>query len=230
MKLQQTWVIAVATITVSLLATTVPSKSEVLVDETEAQVARQAQMANRYSEAKRYDVTITPPVRPGSQPLASLSPDQAMSPPAAASTGAAAPTANGDSPQARHSIDGGWSTEKGPAQNSSKPTAQPSQNKAATSAAAAVAAVAATPARAVYASDRPAMQVGAYRQASSAEKLKEKLLKNFDDVYVNQVVSGGEPLYRVRVGLGSRYNSLGDLKSQLAKGGYSCFPVSEPRP
>jgi cell division septation protein DedD len=222
MKLRKSGLVVFATITVTVLFSTVPSNSEILVDETEMAVAERARIAKRYSNPERYDVTITPPVRPGSEPLASLGSDKMgdMMDPAASDPNA--------SPQARHSIDGGWSTEKArPTQ--SKPASTPQGSKG-TKAGASAAAVAATPVRAVYASARPAMQVGAYRQAASAEKLKQKLLKSFDDVYVTQVVSGGEPLYRVRVGLGSSHDDLTQLKTNLAKGGYSCFPVSEPRP
>ena len=81
------------------------------------------------------------------------------------------------------------------------------------------------------ATDAPnqAMQVGAYRRRSSASDLRDRLAKTFDNVWMNESASGGESIYRVRVGVGGAVSSLSELKRQLVDRGYPCFAVTETR-
>jgi type II secretory pathway predicted ATPase ExeA len=69
------------------------------------------------------------------------------------------------------------------------------------------------------------LQVGAFRELRSAADMKARLQKHFDDVYISTVESGGEPLYRVRVG---RFRSNGDtlhMMQLLQAAGYASFRV-----
>ena len=69
------------------------------------------------------------------------------------------------------------------------------------------------------------LQVGAYRQRRSAEAMSEKLGDAFGDVQLVEVDSGGEKLYRVRVGRLPAGPALNDLKSRLLAAGYPAFEV-----
>ncbi|MFQ5478960.1 MAG: AAA family ATPase [Candidatus Binatia bacterium] len=71
------------------------------------------------------------------------------------------------------------------------------------------------------------LQVGAFRQVSSAMDFKKKLLPLFPDVYISRTDSGGEPLYRVRVGKFERSEQTEPLKARLLAAGYPSFRVSE---
>lgn len=73
-----------------------------------------------------------------------------------------------------------------------------------------------------------ALQVGAFREMRSATTLKKKLSKSFADVYVSPVDSGGEPLYRVRVGRFRTPEETLPLKQRLQAMGYPSFRVSQP--
>jgi hypothetical protein len=69
------------------------------------------------------------------------------------------------------------------------------------------------------------LQVGAYRQRRSAEQMSEKLGDAFGEVQVIEVDSGGEKLYRVRVGRMPAGPALSELKSRLLAAGYPAFEV-----
>jgi len=69
------------------------------------------------------------------------------------------------------------------------------------------------------------LQVGAYRQRRSADQMQEKLGDAFGEVQVVEVESGGEKLYRVRVGKLPAGPALTDLKSRLLAAGYPAFEV-----
>jgi cell division septation protein DedD len=71
------------------------------------------------------------------------------------------------------------------------------------------------------------LQVGAFRELRSAIALKGRLAKNFSDVYVSTVESGGEPLYRIRVGSFKAPEETLPMKMQLQAAGYPSFRVSE---
>ncbi len=72
-------------------------------------------------------------------------------------------------------------------------------------------------------------QVGAYREKHNAVELQEKLSKDFPDVYMTRIISGGEPLYRVRVGKLRDAAAIAKLKSRLRRAGFAAFPVTQPR-
>jgi cell division septation protein DedD len=71
------------------------------------------------------------------------------------------------------------------------------------------------------------LQVAAFRSLASAEELKSRLSKQFADVYVSEVISGGEPLYRVRVGKFKTSQESDALRAKLQAAGYASFRVSD---
>jgi type II secretory pathway predicted ATPase ExeA/cell division protein FtsN len=73
-----------------------------------------------------------------------------------------------------------------------------------------------------------ALQVGAFRERASAEALKAKLSRDFEDAYVSAVDSGGEPLFRVRVGKFRSPEDAAPLRERLQAAGYASFRVNEP--
>lgn len=75
---------------------------------------------------------------------------------------------------------------------------------------------------------RVALQVGAFRERASAEALKNELTRKFSEVYVSTIHSGGEPLYRVRVGRFTSPDETTPLRSRLQAAGYASFRVTEP--
>jgi general secretion pathway protein A len=71
------------------------------------------------------------------------------------------------------------------------------------------------------------LQVGAFRELKSAADLRARLQGKFSDVYISTVESGGEPLYRVRVG---HFRSEADsdaTKSSLQAAGFPSFRVTD---
>lgn len=70
-----------------------------------------------------------------------------------------------------------------------------------------------------------ALQVGAYRKRASAEAMKERLAPEFADTVVADATSGGETIYRVRVGRLPAGPALETQKRRLAEAGYPAFPV-----
>ena len=71
------------------------------------------------------------------------------------------------------------------------------------------------------------LQVGAFRNLKSAHALQRKLARTFSDVYISTVESGGEPLYRVRVGRFRTADESLTLKSRLLAAGFPSFRVTE---
>ena len=69
------------------------------------------------------------------------------------------------------------------------------------------------------------LQVGAFRQYGKATELRTALMKDFSDIEVLETQSGGESLFRVRVGHAPSKTGLAELKKQLAAAGYASFPV-----
>ncbi len=71
----------------------------------------------------------------------------------------------------------------------------------------------------------PAMslQVGAFRQVESAMSLKNRLLPRFPDTWISLINSGGEPLYRVRVGHFFGVEETTSLKAELLAHGFPSF-------
>jgi len=71
----------------------------------------------------------------------------------------------------------------------------------------------------------PAMslQVGAFRQVESAMSLKNRLLPRFPDTWISLINSGGEPLYRVRVGHFFGVEETVSLKAELLAHGFPSF-------
>jgi cell division protein FtsN len=150
--------------------------------------------------AERYEVTITPPKRPGTgttpeegdaTETESLEPGEEI-PPAAADS--AIPP--GNSASAAETTSAPRRTVAAPAPTTAGPLRT--------------------------------LQVGAYRRRSSADQLRDALLATFRDVTVLEVESGGEPLYRVNVGRMPRGPALEDLKRRLLAAGHPAFEVLAP--
>jgi len=74
---------------------------------------------------------------------------------------------------------------------------------------------------------RIALQVAAFRNLDSADELKALLARRFDDVYVSKILSGGTPLYRVRVGNFREASETQPLRKRLQAAGYASFRVTE---
>jgi cell division protein FtsN len=72
------------------------------------------------------------------------------------------------------------------------------------------------------------LQVGAYRQRSSAIAMRDKLVTAFQDVAIVEVQSGGEALYRVNVGRLPRGAALDEVRRRLIAAGYPAFEVPAP--
>jgi cell division protein FtsN len=159
--------------------------------------------------AERYEVTITPPKRPGSETA-----------PAATPPGAAAETA----PKAA-----GADTD--PVLGAGAPSeAAPSTAPAPDAKAGAVSPNATASAEARVNPNLPqrTLQVGAFRQRKSAESMRDKLAATFADVVIVEIQSGGEALYRVNVGRLPRGPGLDDLRRRLVAAGYPAFDVAVP--
>lgn len=163
--------------------------------------------------AERYEVTITPPKRPGTEAPVDA---EGTADPAPAAT---APPETGEAVPA--------------ADTASREAAAPSGSAAPAApaiAAASGAPLPKAPAAAKPASDLPqkTLQVGAFRHKDSAADLREALVAGFQDVSIVEVESGGEPLYRVIVGKQPHGPSLDDLKRRLAAAGHPAFEVPAP--
>lgn len=165
------------------------------------------------SGVQHYEVTIAPPHRPGTEvpePAAAEGVEPESEPPAAgAAPATSAPAPVHPAPAAPGTAASGMAapTTGGAATESSAP-----------------------PAAAAKAGDesrgpRLSLQVGAYRQRPSAEKLRDTLSASFRDVAVIDTTSGGEPLYRVRVGRLPKGAALEEMKRRLLAAGYPAFEV-----
>ena len=152
--------------------------------------------------AERYEVTITPPKRPGSE----TAPEEGDVPEpetGAAEGGDAIPPTAGDAAASPE-----------PSSPATETTSTPRR----------------PPAAPAPVGPLRTLQVGAYRRRSSAEELRDSLLANFRDVTILEVESGGEPLYRVNVGTMPRGAALEDLKRRLLAAGHPAFEVLAPGP
>ena len=69
------------------------------------------------------------------------------------------------------------------------------------------------------------MQIGAFRELRSAADMKARLQKHFDDVYISTIESGGEPLYRVRIGRFRTNTDTLHMIQLLQAAGYPSFRV-----
>lgn len=164
--------------------------------------------------AERYEVTITPPKRPGSE---AASPETAPADAAAEKSADQAPASPGSPPPDDDNYQLGASGKATTAAPSSAPAPAHAEAPAA-------------PAAARPATTGPlhTLQVGAYRQRGSASALAAKLGPSFTDVDIVEVQSGGQPLYRVNVGRLPRGSALDDLKKRLVAAGYPAFEVAAP--
>jgi cell division protein FtsN len=160
--------------------------------------------------AERYEVTITPPKRPGTEAPVDAEAGQAE-------TAAPAGPAASMPPTDPDNVLGAAPAAPPVAPRSSATAPAPS-------------AVAADPSSARPATNAPlrTLQVGAFRQKQSAADLRDGLSSNFQDVQVVEVQSGGEPLYRVIVGRQPRGPALDDLKRRLTAAGHPAFEVPAP--
>jgi hypothetical protein len=166
--------------------------------------------------AERYEVTITPPKRPGSEAAVG---EPAPPDGAAAKTADQAPASSGSPPPEDDNYKLG-------ATGDATKTASPPSASAPGSAPARSAEPAAT--RSAPTGPLHTLQVGAYRQRKSAGSMRDKLSASFADVEIVEVQSGGEPLYRVNVGRLPRGGALDDLKKRLVAAGYPAFEVAAP--
>ncbi len=161
---------------------------------------------------QRYEVTIAPPRRPGSENTQAVdSIDDAAD---AAQDQEQVPHKDAaQSPSAAH-----------PKQSAERAARLPAAARSETPSTAASANTAEGP--------RMALQVGAYRQRRSAEQLKETLGASFRDVIIIDTTSGGEALYRVHVARLPKGPVLDDIKRRLLAAGYPAFevPASDPAP
>ncbi|MFN2377987.1 MAG: SPOR domain-containing protein [Candidatus Binatia bacterium] len=152
------------------------------------------------SGAERYEVTITPPKRPGSEAAPAEvgdAPAAEGAAPTPAADGAAPPVAVAPaSPAAGISL---------PPADAGAVTAKPAAN---------------LPMR--------TLQVGAFRHRGSAKELQGELAADFPDVTMIEVKSGGEPLYRVNVGRLPKGKALDELRGRLAAAGHASFDVEAP--
>jgi cell division protein FtsN len=163
--------------------------------------------------AERYEVTISPPKRPGSEGVEA--------------TGEAAPEGTGEgsaSPSASAPP-----TDPDQVLGGAEAVPPPATPGAAVSSAAAPPAVSdAATARTAPAGPLRMLQVGAFRLKKSAGELRDALASEFPDVAIVEVQSGGEPLYRVNVGRLPRGPALDDLKRRLVAAGHPAFEVAAP--
>ena len=67
------------------------------------------------------------------------------------------------------------------------------------------------------------LQVGAFRQVESAMSLKNRLAPRFPDTWISRINSGGEALYRVRVGHFFGIEETVSLKAELLAHGFPSF-------
>jgi len=165
--------------------------------------------------AERYEVTITPPKRPGSQ--TPPEPATPRSPGTDAAPGAAAPhdSSTGAPPEAAQ-----------PPASSAAVTAPGNAAQGDSATARSVT----EPAAARTATDAPphTLQVGAFRQRKSALSLRDALAASFQDVTIVEVQSGGEPLYRVTVGRLPHGAALDELRRRLVATGHPAFEIVAP--
>jgi len=71
------------------------------------------------------------------------------------------------------------------------------------------------------------LQVGAFRELKSAHELRNRLQGNFADVHISTTDSGGEPLYRVRVGHFGTEDDATRMKESLQAAGFAAFRVDD---
>lgn len=161
-------------------------------------------LAQAGAGAESYEVTISPPKRPGSAPAA----DAAV--PAAGATGAEAAVSAGED---------GAGTPASTAPAAGAPAAGTAAPAASVTRVAPVAKPSGPP---------RTLQVAAFRQHERAESLRDELAESFSDVAILEVSSGGEPLYRVNVGRLPKGAELDELKKRLAASGFPSFDVAAP--
>lgn len=164
------------------------------------------------SGAERYEVTITPPKRPGSEAAKPASGEAGTEVPgskeAAGRDGDAAPSPRADEPEP--------GTDRAASPAAAAPAGAPAGS-------AAVASKDAAPAGPPH-----TLQVGAFRQQKSAQSLRDELAASFHDVTVLEVQSGGEPLYRVCVGRMPHGPALDEIRRRLVAAGHPAFEVPAP--
>ena len=179
-------------------ATAPAARAEVGVDEMRADVERQRTKRERFPTADGYDVRIAPPPPPGaSPPVPSNGPVDA---PFDAPRGAPL--------EGPH--EGPTRATDGVAVDGAAPPVKPPSDF----------------------DDPPGpglhtLQVGAYRSLGNARALKENLSRNFEDVYLSEVSSGGLPLFRVRVGRFATDEQRDEIRRSLRLAGHPSFDVND---
>jgi cell division protein FtsN len=188
-----------AAVVMSSAAAVVMSNATVAVITCALLSTASAAFAQGGAGAERYEVTISPPKRPGTEePVVPVDPAAE----GAASDAAPVPSAVPDA------------TTKSAAPATAAALAAPAPDAAVSRPATNL------PLR--------TLQVGAYRQRGRAEQLKDALSPTFEPVEIVEVQSGGEPLYRVNVGKLPRGPGLEDLKKRLATAGFPAFEILLP--
>jgi len=165
--------------------------------------------------AESYEVTISPPRRPGSEPAQADAQDAAQAgaqqtpgPAGEQAKALAATASSGALIQPPPASAAGTGAAAGAASAGPSASAAPDANRAVASA-----------------GPLHTLQVGAFRQQASATSLRDKLATGFPDVTVTQALSGGEPIYRVNVGRMPHGDGLDDLRHRLSAAGYPAFEV-----
>ncbi len=206
--------------------------AEVGVDEVRDAAKRQSRSHDRFPDKGAYEVTITPPPLHGHAPID------------AESSANGGTTPGQPDIDARHEASTGQRVTAPPAVSEGPPTTEPAARAASerpagsghtsaasratgTSAGSSPVASAAAVATARATGPRMGFQVGAFREQRAAEDLRDKLAATFEDVYLSEVRSGGEPLYRVRVGRVTENDEAASLRKRLIAAGYPAFPVSQ---
>jgi type II secretory pathway predicted ATPase ExeA/cell division protein FtsN len=192
--------------------TTTPT-AQVGEDDALAQQRKQ-NMRDTFLAGTPYETEIPPPPRPST-----MTPSIAVPPPPAIEAPAAAPAAPPTSGIKAFTLkpDGTLTVPPPPTQPAvpSSPTPAPLPPPPPASAAIAAGAAGAP----------ISLQVGAFRELKSAADLRARLQKSFADVYISTIDSGGEPLYRVRVGRFRSDDEADRTKTALQSEGYPSFRV-----
>lgn len=188
---------------------------------------RKQNMRDTFLAGTPYDTEIAPPPRPST-----------MTPPAAA-TGTApgvptAPPSSGGMRIYRVNPDGTTKIETVPAPPGAPSGANPGAAPPKAPTSGSLPGIPPPPSSGVQAAAPPpaigaltsSLQVGAFRELKSAADLRARLQKDFPDVYISTIDSGGEALYRVRVGHFTDEAAADRTKAALQSAGFASFRVT----
>jgi type II secretory pathway predicted ATPase ExeA/cell division septation protein DedD len=183
-------------------------------------------LRRKFLDGSKYEVKIKPPPRPGAAPAAPA----VAAPAARANAGASDANGKSASGQTRSTATAALPAAAKPATKGAKgepSAAVPAPGGSAALPSPAPAGGSTGPRPSASAGPTIALQVGAFRELRSAIELRAKLSQKFEDVYISTVESGGEPLYRVRVGRLKSKDETPALRAKLQTAGYPSFRVTE---